>query len=333
VDQRLGPAGLDHAASSAPQRSRASVAFGFEAEVLPAGSAHLRRYSLSGPVPTTHTDTEHVLSWCSKDGNWVWTFVLKHDDTTSRLISRNPLPPTDARGAHRDAAHGTGLADHGADDVAQHQALSGAARGRLAAQTATSHSARWSGRACSDRGDARQRSLWSVRAYDHDRRVGRELVQCPANCAEALHDAVVSHPDRDPAWLQIVGDASGAKNGAAEGWIVLTQRPRSALSRGRRTAAGAVEHDLQRGRVRCVGEHVVVRTVGARPHVAEVRHRSTTTRDTTRSAGAWTWVTSRCSVRRRSPSRLSRWWASGGATCVASPGIVDATAGRSGWRP
>jgi hypothetical protein len=31
----------------------------------------------------------HVLAWCSEDGNWVWTFVLKEHEGTTRLISRN----------------------------------------------------------------------------------------------------------------------------------------------------------------------------------------------------------------------------------------------------
>jgi len=31
----------------------------------------------------------HVLAWRSEDGNWVWTFVLKDHDGTTRLISRN----------------------------------------------------------------------------------------------------------------------------------------------------------------------------------------------------------------------------------------------------
>jgi hypothetical protein len=31
----------------------------------------------------------HVLAWSSEDGNWVWTFVLKEQDGTTRLISRN----------------------------------------------------------------------------------------------------------------------------------------------------------------------------------------------------------------------------------------------------
>jgi hypothetical protein len=31
----------------------------------------------------------HVLAWRSENGNWVWTFVLKEHDGTTRLISRN----------------------------------------------------------------------------------------------------------------------------------------------------------------------------------------------------------------------------------------------------
>lgn len=31
----------------------------------------------------------HLLAWRSEDGNWVWTFVLKEHEGTTRLISRN----------------------------------------------------------------------------------------------------------------------------------------------------------------------------------------------------------------------------------------------------
>ena len=35
-------------------------------------------------------DPEHVLTWRSEDGNWVWAFVLQANmDSTTRLISRN----------------------------------------------------------------------------------------------------------------------------------------------------------------------------------------------------------------------------------------------------
>jgi hypothetical protein len=31
----------------------------------------------------------HVLAWRSEDGNWVWSFVLREQDSSTRLISRN----------------------------------------------------------------------------------------------------------------------------------------------------------------------------------------------------------------------------------------------------
>jgi hypothetical protein len=34
-------------------------------------------------------DPQQVLSWRSEDGSWVWTFVLKEQGATTRLISRN----------------------------------------------------------------------------------------------------------------------------------------------------------------------------------------------------------------------------------------------------
>jgi menaquinone-dependent protoporphyrinogen IX oxidase len=34
-------------------------------------------------------EPEHLLTWRSEDGNWVWTFVLRSDNGTTRLISRN----------------------------------------------------------------------------------------------------------------------------------------------------------------------------------------------------------------------------------------------------
>jgi hypothetical protein len=41
----------------------------------------------------------HVLAWRSEDGNWVWTFVLRERDGTTKLISRNRfrLPTVAAR--------------------------------------------------------------------------------------------------------------------------------------------------------------------------------------------------------------------------------------------
>jgi hypothetical protein len=34
-------------------------------------------------------EPERVLAWRSQDGNWVWTFVLRKHNGTTRLISRN----------------------------------------------------------------------------------------------------------------------------------------------------------------------------------------------------------------------------------------------------
>ena len=34
-------------------------------------------------------EPERVLAWRSEDGNWVWTFVLRENAGTTRLISRN----------------------------------------------------------------------------------------------------------------------------------------------------------------------------------------------------------------------------------------------------
>jgi hypothetical protein len=44
-------------------------------------------------------ESGHVLAWRSKDGNWVWTFVLEEQDGSTRLISRNRfrLPTLAAR--------------------------------------------------------------------------------------------------------------------------------------------------------------------------------------------------------------------------------------------
>jgi hypothetical protein len=40
-----------------------------------------------------------VIAWRSEDGNWVWSFVLREHDGTTRLISRNRfhLPTPAAR--------------------------------------------------------------------------------------------------------------------------------------------------------------------------------------------------------------------------------------------
>ncbi len=44
-------------------------------------------------------EPERVLAWRSEDGNWVWTFVLEENGSSTRLISRNRfrLPTTAAR--------------------------------------------------------------------------------------------------------------------------------------------------------------------------------------------------------------------------------------------
>jgi hypothetical protein len=44
-------------------------------------------------------EDEHVLSWRSEEGNWVWSFVLQEHDGRTRLISRNRfrLPTLAAR--------------------------------------------------------------------------------------------------------------------------------------------------------------------------------------------------------------------------------------------
>ena len=44
-------------------------------------------------------EPEHVLSWRSEDGNWVWTFVIESGEGPTRLISRNRfrLPTLAAR--------------------------------------------------------------------------------------------------------------------------------------------------------------------------------------------------------------------------------------------
>lgn len=34
-------------------------------------------------------EPHHVLSWCSEDGSWVWTFVIEEEAGRTRLISRN----------------------------------------------------------------------------------------------------------------------------------------------------------------------------------------------------------------------------------------------------
>jgi hypothetical protein len=53
----------------------------------------------SNRMRLTRVEQEHVLSWRSEDGNWVWTFVLEERDGQSRLISRNRfrLPTPAAR--------------------------------------------------------------------------------------------------------------------------------------------------------------------------------------------------------------------------------------------
>jgi hypothetical protein len=43
----------------------------------------------SNRMRVERVDPEHVLAWCSEDGNWVGTFVVEERDGRTRLISRN----------------------------------------------------------------------------------------------------------------------------------------------------------------------------------------------------------------------------------------------------
>jgi hypothetical protein len=53
----------------------------------------------SNRMRVERVEPEHVLSWRSEDGKWVWTFVLEEGDGSTRLISRNRfrLPTLAAR--------------------------------------------------------------------------------------------------------------------------------------------------------------------------------------------------------------------------------------------
>jgi hypothetical protein len=53
----------------------------------------------SNRMRVERVDPQHVLSWRSDDGNWVWTFDLEERDGRTRLISRNRfrLPTLAAR--------------------------------------------------------------------------------------------------------------------------------------------------------------------------------------------------------------------------------------------
>ena len=43
----------------------------------------------SNEMRVARLEPEHVLTWRSADGSWVWTFVLRSDGRTTRLVSRN----------------------------------------------------------------------------------------------------------------------------------------------------------------------------------------------------------------------------------------------------
>ena len=53
----------------------------------------------SNQMRIERVESEHVLSWRSEDGNWVWTFLITELDGATRLISRNRfrLPTLAAR--------------------------------------------------------------------------------------------------------------------------------------------------------------------------------------------------------------------------------------------
>ena len=53
----------------------------------------------SNEMRVERVEPNHVLAWRSRDGNWVWSFVLEERGVTTRLISRNRfrLPTVMAR--------------------------------------------------------------------------------------------------------------------------------------------------------------------------------------------------------------------------------------------
>jgi hypothetical protein len=53
----------------------------------------------SNEMRLERVEPDHVLAWRSRDGNWVWSFVLEQQGARTRLISRNRfrLPTVVAR--------------------------------------------------------------------------------------------------------------------------------------------------------------------------------------------------------------------------------------------
>jgi hypothetical protein len=53
----------------------------------------------SSAMRLERVEPNHLLAWCSQDGNWVWTFMLEAHDSRTRLVSRNRfrLPSLAAR--------------------------------------------------------------------------------------------------------------------------------------------------------------------------------------------------------------------------------------------
>ena len=50
----------------------------------------------SNRMRLARVESKRVLSWCSQDNNWVWTFVLDEHDGRTRLDQSQPLQAADA---------------------------------------------------------------------------------------------------------------------------------------------------------------------------------------------------------------------------------------------
>ena len=71
----------------------------------------------SNQMRVERVEHDHVLSWRSEDGNWVWTFVIKSGEDSTRLIAATAFACL-ARRPTWHGSHGARVACNGVEDAA-----------------------------------------------------------------------------------------------------------------------------------------------------------------------------------------------------------------------
>ena len=138
-------------------------------------------------------EPERVLATRSEDGNWVWSFVLDEQNGRTRLISRNRFRLPSLTAKDRNGSDGAGIAGHGTEDAARHQAARRAPRGQKEGGNTCLSRARIHGRRRSPVGE--QIGIdWATSPFDVDQfRIGMNV-----ELEHGLHDPFTNVSDDDP---------------------------------------------------------------------------------------------------------------------------------------